>query len=120
MRSDESRCGDVGDFVNELTNAALHLGRLSARLDSCRFVGATIPDALERSLAEKPTEAIVQTLFEHPVLTSRALSRRLDVTVGQAKRYLEALEERRILSGSDRRRNRLYCFTELLDAMRLC
>jgi Fic family protein len=64
-------------------------------------------------------EAIIQTLFEQPVLTSRALSTRLDVTVGQAKRYLEALEERHILSGGDRKRNRLYYFTGLIDALHL-
>lgn len=66
---------NVTDFVNELTDAAMQLGR--------------------------------------------ALSKRLDVTVGQAKRYLEALEERHILSGNDRKRNRLYYFTELIDALHL-
>lgn len=38
-------------------------------------------------------DAIMETLFKQPILTSKALSERLSVSVGQAKRYLEVLEK---------------------------
>lgn len=64
-------------------------------------------------------DAIMEILFKQPILTSKALSEHLNVTVGQAKRYLEVLEKKQVLFGSDRRRNKLYYFLELLEAMRL-
>ncbi len=74
---------------------------------------------LSDSVNSPKFDAIMETLFKQPILTSKALSERLSVSVGQAKRYLEVLEKKHVLFGSDRRRNKLYCFLELLEAMRL-
>lgn len=74
---------------------------------------------LSDSVNSPKFDAIMETLFKQPILTFKALSERLSVSVGQAKRYLEVLEKKHVLFGSDRRRNKLYCFLELLEAMRL-
>lgn len=74
---------------------------------------------LSDSVNSPKFDAIMETLFKQPILTSKTLSERLSVSVGQAKRYLEVLEKKHVLFGSDRRRNKLYCFLELLEAMRL-
>lgn len=42
----------------------------------------------------------------------------LAVTNGQAKRYLDKLEEKQVLLGDDRKRGRRYYFVELLDLAR--
>ena len=76
---------NVTDFVDELTDAAMQLGRLCARLDSCRFIGVmismfygketvaslyiegtqtTIPGVLENNLTEKPVENKVGKEFD--------------------------------------------------------
>lgn len=74
---------------------------------------------LSDSVNSPKFDAIMETLFKQPILTSKTLSERLSVSVGQAKRYMEVLEKKHVLFGSDRRRNKLYCFLELLEAMRL-
>ena len=63
-------------------------------------------------------DQILECLFTHPILTSTYLSDELGVTVGQAKRYLDALEASRILRGNDKKRNKAYYFTDLLDLVR--
>lgn len=61
---------------------------------------------------------IVECLFTHPVLTSSYLSERLNVSMGQAKRYLNVLEEKQVLLKNDRQRNQMFYFVELLDMVR--
>lgn len=61
---------------------------------------------------------IIESLFVHPILTSTYLAKRLDVTVGQAMRYLTALEEKQILIVGDRKRNKKFYFIELLELIR--
>ena len=53
---------------------------------------------------------IIECLFSHPILTSSYCAVKLNVTTGQAKRYLNVLEEKIILSGNDRQRNRGFYF----------
>ena len=60
----------------------------------------------------------MEALFKQPILTSKVLADHLGVTVGQAKRYLETLEQKQILSSSDKKRNKIYYFMELLEVMR--
>lgn len=63
-------------------------------------------------------DEIVECLFTHPVLTSSYLSERLMVSMAQAKRYLNVLEEKQVLMKNDRQRNQMYYFVELLDLVR--
>ena len=63
-------------------------------------------------------DSIIECLFTHPILTASYLADKLNVTSGQAKRYLNVLEDRKILQGNDRQRNRGFYFVELLDIIR--
>lgn len=63
-------------------------------------------------------ELVIECIFTHPILNSTYLSEKLNVSIGQAKRYLDAMEQNHILSGDDRKRNRLYYFIDLLDLAR--
>ncbi|MCF0216652.1 MAG: Fic family protein [Fibrobacteraceae bacterium] len=74
--------------------------------------------AVRESVNSPKFDSIMECLFKQPVLTSKALADCLGVTVGQAKRYLETLEKKQILCASDRKRNKIYYFMELLDATR--
>jgi Fic family protein len=59
-------------------------------------------------------DSILECLFTQPVLTSGYLAEKLNVSVGQANRYLVALEENSILQGDDKKRNRRFYFSELI------
>lgn len=76
-----------------------------------------------KKIAQESTKSarcddIVECLFTHPVLTSSYLSERLGVSIGQAKRYLNVLEEKQVLLKNDRQRNQMFYFVELLDMVR--
>ncbi|MGN0170914.1 MAG: Fic family protein [Lachnospiraceae bacterium] len=73
---------------------------------------------VQESTKSAKCDDIVECLFTHPVLTSSYLSKRLDVSIGQAKRYLNILEEKQVLMKNDRQRNQMFYFVELLDMVR--
>ena len=60
-------------------------------------------------------DAIVECLFTHPIITADYLSDKLNVSRGQAIRYLNTLESEQILQGDDRKRSRKFFFVELLE-----
>ena len=72
----------------------------------------------QESTKSAKCDDIVECLFTHPVLTSSYLSERLGVSTGQAKRYLNVLEEKHVLLKNDRQRNQMFYFVELLDLVR--
>ena len=63
-------------------------------------------------------DEIIECLFTHPVLNATMLEDELAVSRGQVVRYLNALEEKRILLCDDRKRCKTYYFAELLDLAR--
>lgn len=60
-------------------------------------------------------DKIIECIFTQPIITAAYLSEQLAVTNGQAVRYLNKLEEKKILIGDDRKRGRKYYFAELLE-----
>lgn len=74
--------------------------------------------AVKDSVNSPKFDSIMEILFKQPILNSKELANRLGVTIGQAKRYLETLEEKQILCSNDKKRNKAYYFMELLEAMR--
>lgn len=70
--------------------------------------------ALTSCINSPKYDSILECMFTQPILTSMYLSERLGISGGQANRYLSTLEERNILQGDDRRRNRRFYFAELL------
>lgn len=63
-------------------------------------------------------DEIIECLFTHPVLNANVLEDQLAVSHGQAVRYLNVLEEKRVLLGDDRKRGKTFFFAELLDLAR--
>lgn len=63
-------------------------------------------------------DEIIECLFTHPVLNAETVIDNLAVSRGQAIRYLNVLEENHILESDDRKRNKTFYFTELLDLAR--
>lgn len=63
-------------------------------------------------------DEIIECLFTHPVLNANMLEDELTVSHGQAVRYLNALEGKRILLSDDRKRGKTFFFDELIDLAR--
>ena len=87
-------------------------------IDSLNELYERTKHILQSTLNSPKFDDITECLFTHPILTSSYLSNKLNVTVGQAKRYLDILEEKDIIHGDDKKRNRTYYFLDLLDLAR--
>lgn len=73
---------------------------------------------LQATLNSPKFDQITECIYTQPILTSSYLAEKLNVSIGQAKRYLDTLESAHILQGSDNKRNRKYYFMDLLDLAR--
>ncbi len=63
-------------------------------------------------------DEIIECLFTYPVLNANTLEDELSVSHGQAVRYLNVLEDKRVLHGDDRKRGKTFFFLELIDLAR--
>lgn len=63
-------------------------------------------------------DEIIECLFTHPVLNASTLEDELAVSRGQAVRYLNVLEGKRVLLGDDRKRGKTFYFAELIELAR--
>ena len=73
---------------------------------------------LKSVLNSSKSDQILECLYTQPILTSTYLAEKLNVSVNQARRYLDLLENANILQGGDSNRNRRYYFIDLLDLVR--
>ncbi len=72
-------------------------------------------ETLRKSINSPKYDGILECLFTQPVLTANYLAEQLDISAGQANRYLATMEDLMILQGDDRKRNRRFFFKELMD-----
>lgn len=63
-------------------------------------------------------DEIIECLFTYPALNASILEDQLAVSHGQAVRYLNVLEDKRVLIGDDRKRGKTLFFAELIDLAR--
>lgn len=75
-------------------------------------------DVVQESVNSPRFDKIIECIFTQPIITVAYLAEQLSVTPGQAKRYLDKLEEMHVLLGDDRKRGRKYYFADLLDLSR--
>jgi len=73
---------------------------------------------VQKNINSPKFDAIIECLFTQPVLTASYLADKLAVSHGQAIRYLNVLEQEQILLGDDKKRNRKFYFSGLLDLIR--
>lgn len=87
-------------------------------IDSLNELYEKTKHSLQGVINSPKFDLITESLFTQPVLTSTYLANQLDVTVTQAKRYLDTLEANHILQGNDKKRNKAYYFMDLIELAR--
>ena len=75
-------------------------------------------DIVQECVNSPRFDRIIECIFTQPIITIAYLAEQLSVTPGQAKRYLDKLEDQHVLLGDDRKRGRKYYFVDLLDLAR--
>ena len=115
----DSRKNNYDEWIKFfLKKCAVQAEKHIAYIDSLNRLYERTKKMLNDVLKSTKYELVIECIFTHPVLNSAYLSEKLNVSIGQAKRYLDVLEENQVLSGDDRKRNRLYYFVDLLDLAR--
>lgn len=74
--------------------------------------------AVKESINTPKYDEIIECIFTHPVLNADYFEDKLTVSRGQAMRYLNVLEEKKVLHGDDRKRGRTFYFLDLLELAR--
>ena len=89
--------------------------RLTGYIDSLNALYTKTKQSLLNCINTTKYDSIINCLFTHPVLTATYLSDSLNISRAQAVRYLNTLEAEHILEGDDKKRNRDFFFTELIN-----
>ena len=87
-------------------------------IDALNALYTKTKNAVKKCINSPKFDEIIECLFTHPVLNATMLEDQLAVSHGQAIRYLNVLEEKRVLLGDDRKRGKTFYFAELLDLAR--
>jgi len=102
-------------FIKKCTVQANNLIRY---IDELNRLYQRTKEQIKESVNSPRFDKIIECIFTQPIITVAYLAEQLSVTPGQAKRYLNKLEEKQIILGDDRKRGRKYYFAELLDLSR--
>ncbi len=111
-----TRSGDYNEWIRFFLQKIIIQAQIHIKyIDSLNSLYTKTKNMLINCVNSPKYDSIMECLFTQPILTSTYLAEKLEVSQGQANRYLTALEENHILQGDDRKRNRRYKFTELIN-----
>ncbi|MCC8029603.1 MAG: Fic family protein [Lachnospiraceae bacterium] len=115
----DSRMNSYDDWIKFflqkcIVQANNHIGYI----DSLNKLYERTKSVVKESINSPKFDQIIECIFTQPIITVAYLADQLSVSSGQAKRYIDKLEDKQILLGDDRKRGRKYIFVELLDLAR--
>lgn len=84
-------------------------------IDSLNTIYYRVGDKIKKVVNTQKYEEIIECIFTQPILNSKYLEKKINVSPSQARKYLASLEKANILHGDDRMRGRKYYFLELLE-----
>lgn len=118
-RLTDSRSNSYDEWIRFfLQKCIVQAKKLSGYIDDMNKLYEKTKVKVKNIINSPKFDQIIECIFTQPVLSAAYLSEQLSVTSGQAKRYLDKLEEAQILFGDDRKRGRRYYFMQLLDLAR--
>lgn len=115
----ESRTSNYNEWIRFfLQKCVVQSNKHISYIDSLNHLYKKTKLSVKECINSQKYDQIIEVIFTQPVLTVSYLAERISVTPGQAKRYIDKLEEQHVLMGDDRKRNRKYYFLELLELAR--
>lgn len=125
---------DKGIYYNMLTNSrentydewikyflkkiSLQTSKHIGYIDALNALYQRTRTAVKEGINTPKYDEIIECIFTHPVLNADYFEDKLTVSRGQAMRYLNVLEEKKVLHGDDRKRGRTFYFLDLLELAR--
>ena len=115
----DSRNNTLDEWIKYfLHKVSIQTSKHIGYIDALNALYIRIKNAVKESINSPKFDEIIECLFTHPVLTATLLEDELAVSRGQAVRYLNVLETKKILLCDDRKRTKTYFFADLLDLAR--
>ena len=115
----DSRTNSLDEWIKFfLHKVSVQTTRHIGYIDALSALYAKTKNIVKECINSPKFDEIIECLFTHPVLNANALEDQLAVSHGQAVRYLNVLEEKRVLLGDDRKRGKTFFFAELIDLVR--
>ena len=118
-RLTDSRSNSYDDWIRFfLQKCIVQVKKLSGYIDDLNKLYEKTKAEVKEAINSPKFDQIIECIFTQPILSVAYLAEQLSVTNGQAKRYLDKLEDKQILLGDDRKRGRKYYFVQLVDLAR--
>lgn len=112
----DSRINSLDEWIKYfLHKVDIQATRLTGYIDALNKLYSKTKVAVKKCVNSPKYDEIIECLFTHPVLNATILEEQLSVSHGQAIRYLNALEDHRIVISDDRKRGKSFYFMELID-----
>ena len=115
----DSRTNSLDDWIKYfLRKVSVQTTKHIGYIDDLNALYLKTKNAVKECINSPKFDEIIECVFTRPILNADILEDILVVSRGQAIRYLNVLEEKRILFGDDRKRGKTFFFGELLDLAR--
>ena len=115
----DSRTNSLDEWIGYfLRKVNIQTTKHISYIDDLNALYTKTKSAVKECINSPKFDEIIECLFTHPVLNANALEDELTVSHGQAVRYLNVLEAKRVLISDDRKRGKTFFFTELIDLAR--
>ena len=115
----DSRTNSLDEWIKYfLHKVSLQTTKHIGYIDALNALYTKTKNTVKECINSPKFDEIIECLFTHPVLNANMLEDELAVSHGQAVRYLNVLEEKRVLLGDDRKRGKTFYFAELIDLAR--
>ncbi|MCF0134853.1 MAG: Fic family protein [Lachnospiraceae bacterium] len=112
----DSRTSSLDDWIKYfLHKVSVQTLKHIGYIDSLNALYIKTKNSVKECINSPKFDEIIECLFTHPLLNANLLGDQLAVSHGQAIRYLNALEEKRVLISDDRKRGKTFFFSELID-----
>jgi Fic family protein len=111
----DSRKSDYTEWIKYFLNmCTLQSEKHTKYIDALNRLYDQTSQKIKKIINTQKYEEIIRCIFTQPIISSSYLVKTINISPSQARKYLVALEDARILSGDDRIRNRKFYFLELL------
>ena len=115
----DSRTNTLDEWIKYfLYKVSVQANKHTGYIDALNALYTKTKNTVKECINSPKFDEIIECLFTHPVLNANMLEDELAVSHGQAVRYLNALEEKRVLISDDRKRGKTFFFAELIDLAR--
>lgn len=115
----DSRTNSLNDWIKYfLHKVSIQTKKHISYIDALNALYIKTKNIVKECVNSPKFDEIIECLFTHPIINAVILEDQLSVSHGQAIRYLNVLEENRVLLSDDRKRGKTFYFQELIELAR--